>query len=259
MALFLVDGHALAYRSYFALIRNPLTNSRGENTSAVFGFTRQLLLLLKKYEPEYLAVVFDSGGETERHREYPEYKAHREAMPEDMESQLSRIVEVVEALGVAVVEEEGYEADDILATLARSAAARGIDVKILTGDKDLFQLLSDRVHVIRPAKGTALEDECGPEFVEERFGLRPSQIVDLLSLMGDASDNIPGVKGIGEKTALKLLHSFGTLDGILERIEEVEPAHVRKKLQDGRESALLSRELVRLKEVPLELALEDLA
>jgi len=259
MALFLIDGHALAYRSYFALIRNPLTNAKGENTSAVFGFVRQLLLLLKKYDPSYLAVVFDSGGETERHREYPEYKANREAMPDEMESQLSRIIEVIEALGIAVVEEEGYEADDILATLARSASERGMEVKILTGDKDLFQLLSDRVHVIRPAKGTALEDECGPEYLERRFGLKPSQIVDLLALMGDSSDNIPGVRGIGEKTALKLLHSFGSLDGILERIDEVEPAHVRKKLQEGRESALFSRELVRLKEVPLELDIEDLA
>jgi DNA polymerase-1 len=258
MALFLIDGHALAYRSYFALIRNPLTNSRGENTSAVYGFIRLLLLLLRKYDPEYLAVVFDSGGETERHREYPEYKAHREAMPDDMESQLSRIVEVIEALGVTVVEEEGCEADDILATLAKSAADRGIDVKILTGDKDLFQMLSDRVHIIRPGRGTALEDECGPEYLEERFGLRPAQVVDLLALMGDASDNIPGVRGIGEKTALKLLHTFGSLDAILAHVEEVEPQHVRKKLQEGRESAIFSRELVRLKDISLDLDIEDL-
>ena len=259
MALFLIDGHALAYRSYFALIRNPLTNSKGENTSAVYGFTRMLLLLLRKYDPEYLAVVFDSGGETERHREYPEYKAHREAMPDDMESQLSVIVDVIEALGITVVEEEGYEADDILATLAKKAEGSGVEVKILTGDKDLFQLLSEKVHVILPARGRALENECGPEYIEERFGLRPSQIVDLLALMGDASDNIPGVMGIGEKTALKLLHSFGSLDEILERIDEVEPVHVRKKLQEGSESALFSRELVRLKDVPLELDLDDLA
>jgi DNA polymerase-1 len=258
MALFLIDGHALAYRSYFALIRNPLTNSRGENTSAVYGFTRLILLLLRKYDPQHLAVVFDSGGETERHREYPEYKAHREAMPDDMESQLSRIVEVLEALGVEVVEEEGYEADDILATLARRAAERGMDVKILTGDKDLFQMLSERVHIILPGRGTALEDECGPEYLEERFGLRPAQIVDLLALMGDASDNIPGVKGIGEKTALKLLHAFGSLDEILERMDEVEPAHVRRKLQEGRESALFSRELVRLKDIQLDLDIDDL-
>ena len=259
MALFLIDGHALAYRSYFALIRNPLTNSRGENTSAVYGFIRMLLLLLRKYDPEYLAVVFDSGGETERHREYPDYKANRESMPDDMENQLSLIVEVLEALGVTVVEEEGYEADDILATLALRAAGRGIDVKILTGDKDLFQMLSDKVHIIRPGRGTALEDECGPEYLEDRFGLRPEQIVDLLALMGDSSDNIPGVKGIGEKTALKLLHEFGSLDGILGSIEEVEPGHVRKKLEEGSGSALFSRELVRLKDVPLEMDIEDLA
>ena len=258
MALFLIDGHALAYRAYFAMIRNPLTNSKGENTSAVFGFTRTLLALLEKYDPDHIAVVFDSGGETERHREFPDYKANREEMPDEMGSQLSRIVDVVEALGVTVIEEEGYEADDILATLAKRAEEKRVDVKIVTGDKDLFQLLSERIHVIRPSRGTALEDECGPEYVQERYGLEPSRIVDLLSLMGDASDNIPGVRGIGEKTALKLLHEFGSLDAIYERFDEVEPAHVRKKLEEGRESAILSHALVKLKDVPLGLDLEDL-
>ena len=258
MTLFLIDGHALAYRSYYAFIRNPLTNSKGENTSAVFGFLRVLLLLQKKFAPEYFAVVFDSDEETERHREFSDYKANREEMPDEMESQFPWIVEIIESLGISVIEEPGYEADDIIATLAREAESKGHDVRIITADKDLFQLLSDHVRIIRPGKGTSLEDEIGPEFVDKRFGLEPSQIADLLALMGDSSDNIPGVKGIGEKTALKLLHRYGSLDEIMDRVDEIEPSHVREKLERGVESANLSRGLVTLIDVPLDLTLEDL-
>lgn len=259
MILFLVDGHALAYRAYFAFIKNPLMNSRGENTSAIFGFTRAIMQLMKKYAPRYLAVVFDSEEETERHREYREYKAHRERMPDEMAGQLPVILELLDALGVPVVIRPGYEADDILATLARRAAASGMDVKIVSGDKDMFQLLSGRVRVIRPSRGTALEDEIGPEYVEKRFGLRPEQVVDLLALMGDSSDNIPGIRGVGEKTALKLLHSFGSLDAILNGLEEVKPDKLRIKIEGGVEDAVMSRSLVELKEVPLDLALEELS
>ncbi len=258
MTLFLIDGHALAYRSYYAFIRNPLTNSKGENTSAVFGFLRVMMLIQKKFAPEYIAVVFDSGEETERHREFSDYKANRVEMPDEMESQFPWIIGIVESMGISVLEEPGYEADDIIATLAREAECKGHDVRIITADKDLFQLLSDRVRIIRPAKGTSLEDEIGPGYLEERFGLEPSQMVDLLALMGDSSDNIPGVKGIGEKTALKLLHRFGSLDEMLERADEIEPSHVREKIEKGVESAILSRELVTLIDVPLEIELEDL-
>jgi DNA polymerase-1 len=259
MTLFLIDGHALAYRSYYAFIRNPLTNSKGENTSAVFGFLRVLLLLLRKFDPEYLAVVFDSGEETERHREFSEYKANREEMPDEMESQFPWIIEAVEALGIAVIEQPGYEADDVIATLAREAERDGNEVRIITADKDLFQLLSSKVKIIRPGKGTSLEDEIGPEYVKKRFGLSPSQVADLLALMGDSSDNIPGVKGIGEKTALKLLHEFGSLSEIMERVDEIEPSHVREKIESGVDDASLSKELVTLMDVPLDLALADLA
>ena len=257
--LFIVDGHALAYRAHFAFIRNPLINSRGENTSAVFGFTRMLLLLLKKYDPRYLAVVFDSGEETERHREFPEYKAHRPEMPDDMVSQLPWIFDVTEALGIRVIREPGIEADDLIASLARRANAAGLGATIVTGDKDFFQLLSDRIHIIRPDRGSALEEEIGPEFCAERFALPPERVVDLLALMGDSSDNIPGVKGIGEKTALTLLHEFGSLDALFARIDEVKPAHVREKLKGGVESAMLSRELVRLRNVEVDFSLPALA
>ncbi|UCF06218.1 MAG: DNA polymerase I [bacterium] len=257
MALYLIDGHAIAYRSHFAFIRNPLTNTKGENTSAVFGFLRTLQLLMKKYHPEHLAVIFDSEEETGRHREFPDYKAQREEMPDELEVQIPWILDLLEAMGIPVLTHPGYEADDVIATLARQAEVQGEDVRIVTGDKDLFQLLSDRIHILRPSRGTGLEDEITMGYLEKRFGLRPGQIVDLLALMGDSSDNIPGVKGIGEKTALKLLHRFGSLDAVLERIDEVEPGHVQSKIRTGREDALFSRGLVTLQEVPLGTTWED--
>ena len=258
MALFLIDGHAIAYRSYFAFIHNPLTNSRGENTSAVYGFLRTVLQLIEHYDPEMLVCVFDSEEETARHRDYPDYKAHREEMPDDLSPQFPVIVEMLEAMGIPVVVKPGYEADDIIATLAREAEVDGMDVRIVSGDKDLFQLLSDRVRIIRPGKGTNLKDVAGPDMVAEKYGLRPGQVVDLLALMGDSADNIPGVRGIGEKTALKLLRDFDSLDAILERSGEIEPAHVRRKIEEGREDALMSKELVTLIEVPLDITFDQL-
>jgi DNA polymerase-1 len=252
MALFLIDGHAIAYRSYYAFINNPLTNARGENTSAVYGFLRTILQLMDRYDPEIIACVFDSEEETERHREYSEYKAHRKEMPDDLSPQFPVIIRMLEAMGIPVVVKPGYEADDIIATLAREAEAEGMDVRIVTGDKDLFQLLSDRVNIIRPGKGTNLSDLAGPELVARKYGLRPDQVADLLALMGDSSDNIPGVKGIGEKTAVRLLLEFGSLDAILARSAEIEPAHVRRKIEEDREGALMSKELVTLADVPLD-------
>jgi DNA polymerase-1 len=204
------------------------------------------------------ACVFDSEEETERHREYSDYKAHREEMPDDLSPQFPVIVEMLEAMGIPVVIKPGYEADDIIATLAKEAEAEGIDVRIVTGDKDLFQLLSDRVRIIRPGRGTNLKDVAGPEIVDEKYGLHPDQVADLLALMGDSADNIPGVKGIGEKTALKLLHDFGSLDAILERSAEIEPAHVRRKIEEGREGALMSKDLVTLVDVPLDITCKQL-
>jgi DNA polymerase-1 len=258
MALFLIDGHAIAYRSYYAFIRNPLTNSRGENTSAVYGFLRTVLQLIDGYDPEMLACVFDSEEETERHAGFADYKANRQEMPEELVPQFEVIFEMLEAMGIPVLLKPGYEADDIIATLALAAEKEGIDVRIVTGDKDLFQLLSDRVKVIRPAKGTNLTDIAGPELVGRKYGLEPGQVADLLALMGDSVDNIPGVKGIGEKTAVKLLKQFGSLDELYERSAEIEPAHVRKKIEEGREDAMMSRDLTRLLEVPLEVEPADL-
>jgi len=256
--LFLIDGHALAYRAYFALIRNPLLNSKGDNTSAAFGFTRMLLLLIKKYNPTHVAVVFDSEEETQRHRDFPDYKANREEMPDDMQKQLPWILEITEALGIKVLVEPGLEADDIIATLARKAETQGYNVKIVTGDKDFFQLLSKQVHIIRPSKGTSLEDEIGPDYPDRRFGIKSSQVVDLLALMGDSSDNIPGVRGIGEKTAVKLLSEFHSLKEIYDNLDRVTPESLRKKLIEGKDDAFLSYDLVQLKDVPVPIELDEL-
>ncbi len=258
MELILIDGHAMAYRAYYAMIRSPLTNSRGENTSAVFGFARVIIQILNKYDPDHLAVVFDSGEPTDRHRIFPEYKANRKPMPDDMVYQIPVIQSLLEAMGIPVVITPGYEADDIIATLARRESGQGNRVRIISGDKDLFQLLSDSVKMVRPSRGVNLSNEVGPEYLQDKFGLAPEQITDYLALKGDSSDNIPGVSGIGEKTALKLLSEFGSLDNILEDIENVQPKHVREKLRKGREDALLSRELVRLRDVPGDFSLEDM-
>ncbi len=258
MEIILIDGHALAYRAYYAFVRNPLINSKGENTSAVYGFTRVILQILNKFEPRRIAVAFDSEEETERHRQYGEYKAHRKEMPEDMVTQLPLIEKMMEALGIPTLECPGYEADDIIATVARKAESQGMDVKIISGDKDLYSLLSERVHMIKPSRGGELESEITPEDVKEKYGLEPEQMVDFLSLMGDSSDNIPGVRGIGEKTALKLLHQFGSVDNIIASIDQVNPPHLRKKLREGSDDLKLSRELVELREVELESPVSDM-
>ncbi len=258
MTIFLVDGHAIAYRSYYAFIRNPLTNSRGENTSAVFGFVRLILRLLEKYAPDHLVVAFDSEEETGRHQQYAQYKANRVAMPEDMRPQIPVIVDMLKAMGLPVLMAPGYEADDIIATIALQAAGDGLDVRIVSSDKDLFQLLGDRVKMIRPSKGNDLENEIGPEYLRERFGLTPDQIVDLLAMMGDSSDNIPGINGVGEKTALKLLHEYGTLDKVIENADRIQPAHIGRKIVEGKNDAIFSRELIKLVDVPMEFRYDSL-
>jgi len=245
MSLFLVDGHALAYRSYFAFSRQPLVNSKGEETSAVYGFLNTILALLYKYNPSHLGVAFDSTGKTFRHEMFTEYKAHRAEMPEGLVSQLPVILAVLDAMRVPYLHAPGYEADDIIATLARRLEAEA-PVKIVSGDKDLFQLINARTHVIRPGRGSVLENELDPDGLVAFLGLRPDQIIDYLALVGDSSDNVPGVRGIGEKTAKALLAAHGTLDGIYRDIDSVRPPSVQKKLASQRETAYLSRRLVTL-------------
>ncbi|MFQ5614347.1 MAG: DNA polymerase I [Anaerolineae bacterium] len=241
--LVLIDGHALAYRAYFGM---PATFSTGggEPTHAVYGFTNMLLAVWKEHEPDYFIVTFDKG-DTFRHEMYGEYKATREKMPDDLHHQIGRIEQLVRAFNMPVFVKEGYEADDLLGTLARQAAGRGIESLIVTGDRDTFQLIAPRIKVLisgRSFNDRLVYDEAK---IQERYGLSPAQLIDLKGLVGDASDNIPGVKGIGEKGGAKLLQQFGTLEGIYDNLDSL-PKGIRAKLEAGRDSAFLSRDLGRI-------------
>ncbi|MBI9108472.1 MAG: DNA polymerase I [Spirochaetales bacterium] len=242
-ALYLLDGYSLIYRSYFAFINRPLLNSSGFNTSAVFGFFRSIAALFEKYEPKLFGVILDSSVPTFRHDMYPEYKANREKAPEDLHSQIPVIQEVLKAMNIKSVRMDGYEADDIIAYFARKCVEEDRPCYIITGDKDLLQLVGKGVKIMKPDKGDYQVLDEGD--VADVWGVRPDQIIDYLALTGDASDNIPGVKGIGPKTAVSLLADFETLDDIYENVGKLSAGN-QKKLTEGRENAYLSRKLVTL-------------
>lgn len=243
--LFLVDGHALAYRSYFATIRAPMTNSKGQATGAVLGFANSVLRMLQDFAPPYVAVVFDSPKPTFRHEMYKEYKANREAMPDDMRSQIPLIMQLVDSLNITRLAREGLEADDIIAWLSRRAASEGYTVRILSKDKDLLQLVDDRVHLLSPETGGGLK-EMGPAEVKEKMGVAPGQIRDLLALMGDSSDNVPGVPGVGPKTAVKILAKTGDIDTLLKDPSVLKNPKLQAKIEDNLDKIELSRRLVTL-------------
>ncbi|KPJ74860.1 MAG: DNA polymerase I [Deltaproteobacteria bacterium SG8_13] len=236
--LYLIDGTAYVYRAFHAI--RSLSNSRGMPTNAVFGFTRMLIKLMQDRQPEYAVMLFDAKGPTFRHERFPQYKANRPPMPEDLVAQLPIIKEVTQGFNFPVLEMPGFEADDLIGTLARHAAAAGFDVVMITGDKDFVQLITDQATVWDPMKDEAL-DRKG---VEEKFGLQPNQMVDVMGLCGDAADNVPGVPGIGMKTALSLIQEFGSMDNLYERLESISREKQRRKLVDYKDQALLSRELV---------------
>lgn len=241
--LYLLDGHALAYRAYFALTRGSqsFTTKAGEPTAGTFGFTSVVLRVLEQEKPDYLAVAFDTG-KTFRDDLFPEYKGTRAKMPDDLRPQINRIRQMVDALGIPRLEVEGFEADDVLGSIARRAAAEGYGVKILTGDRDLLQLVDNRILVNLPGKSLAEAKDYRAEDVQEYLGVRPDQIVDYKALVGDKSDNIPGVAGVGEKTAVTLLGKYDTLEGVYAHLPEI-GGSVQKKLEAGRADADLSRKL----------------
>ncbi len=256
--LFLVDGSAIFYRAYFAFIRNPLINSKGENTSATFGFLNSLLKIIRDEDPDYMVVVFDTKEPTFRHKMYEEYKSTRAKMPDELVLQLPRIREATEALNLPSLEKEGYEADDIIGTLARKGEEKGMKVWIVTGDKDMFQLVSDKVKIYNPGKGSNEAERLDPKGVEKKFGAPPEKVVDVLAMMGDSSDNVPGIPGVGPKTALSLIAEFGTLDKIIESSDKIKAKGVRNKVQNNIEQARLSRKLVTIDtHVPIEYSLKD--
>ncbi|THJ09328.1 MAG: DNA polymerase I [Nitrospira sp. CG24C] len=235
--LYLIDGSAYIYRAFFAL--PALNNSKGLQTNAILGFTTTLLKIIREKKPDGLVVAFDEKGPTLRHAEFTAYKAQRPPMPEGMSAQIPYIHRVVDALNIPAVRQAGYEADDLIGTLAHQAEQAGFDVVIVTGDKDMLQLLTPHVRIYDPVKDKWLgEAEC-----RERFGVEPARVVEIMGLMGDAADNIPGVKGIGEKTAMKLIAQFGTIEELLRRVEEVTPPRIKALLIDQAENARLSRRL----------------
>jgi len=252
--LYLIDGSGFAYRSYYA-IRSGLTDSKGRPTNAVFGFARILLKILREEEPSHVVVVFDVGRKTFRNEIYPEYKAQRQETPEDLKSQFPLMHELVQALDLPLLLVPGVEADDVIGTLARRAEKAGMEAVIVSCDKDLLQLVTDRTSVYNPAKGDA-GIRYSPGGVKERFGVNPDHVIDVLALMGDASDNVPGVHGIGEKTAHKLLETYGALEGVYEHLDELK-GKMKENLAQDREMAFLSRKLVTIDtEVPLDLTLD---
>ncbi len=263
--LFLIDGYALIYRAFFAMISRPLRTSRGENTSAAWGVANFLHRLFTEHHPEYVAWVHDAGTSF-REEVYPEYKATREKLDEelqeDFDRSVERIEELLDAFAVPLVAVEGYEADDVLGTLATRAAEAGLEAVIVSGDKDFYQLIGPRISLLNPGRhGPAAVDEqwVTPENAGERLGVPPERVIDFLALVGDSSDNIPGVRGVGEKTARKLIEEYGDLDSILQHAEEVKAKRAREALLSDADQARLSRELVTIRrDVPVDLDLEGL-
>jgi DNA polymerase I len=243
--LFLLDAYGSIYRSYFAFISKPLRNPQGQNVSAAFGFFRGIFQLWDQYRPQYFAAVFDSPGPTFRHGMYPDYKATRQKAPEDLHTQIPLVREILDLLGIPSIAADGYEADDLIATIAERCRKEGRQCYVVSADKDLLQLVDGPVRALRPDRDQGYR-LIGPAEVQEEWGIPPALILDYLSLTGDSSDNIPGVPGVGDKTALKLLSEFGSFDAIWAGLDTVKPDGLRKKLESGQESAMLSRKLVTL-------------
>ncbi|MBN2030508.1 DNA polymerase I [bacterium] len=259
--LFLLDGTALAYRSYFAFIRSPLINSKGVNTSGVFGFTNTLIKIIKENNPDLIACAFDTSAPTFRHKTFLEYKATRQKMPDELAEQLPMIRQIVEAFNIPLIEVEGFEADDVMGTLAKQAEAKGIITFLVTGDKDFMQLVSDRVKMYSLSKGGRGNESLivGPEGVVEKMGVKPEQVIDLLGLTGDSSDNVPGVPGIGPKTAKELIEIFGSLEALLNKADKIPRQRIREMVLSHKDQALLSKKLVTIcTDVPLNLKISDL-
>lgn len=257
--LFLLDAYALIYRAYYAMIRTPRINSKGFNTSAILGFINTLEDVIKKEKPTHIGIAFDPKGKTFRHEAYEQYKAQREETPEVIRESVPVIKEFIKAYNIPILEVAGFEADDVVGTLAKQAEKRGILTYMMTPDKDYGQLVSENVLIYRPKYGDKEYEVMGPERVKEKFGVETTeQIIDLLGLMGDSSDNIPGCPGVGEKTAQKLISRFGSIENILANTEEI-TGSLQKRIEENREKIIFSKFLATIKtDVPIELDMETL-
>ncbi|MCM3002771.1 DNA polymerase I [Priestia koreensis] len=256
--LILIDGNSIAYRAFFAL--PLLNNDKGIHTNAVYGFTMMLMRIIEEEKPTHMLVAFDAGKTTFRHKTFTEYKGGRQKTPPELSEQFPFIRELLDAYQVKRYEIENYEADDIIGTLSLQAEKDGFEVKVISGDKDLLQLVSDRVTVDITRKGITEVDSYNPAAIDEKYGITPDQIIDMKGLMGDSSDNIPGVPGVGEKTALKLLKEHETVEKLLTAIDQVSGKKLKEKLEEFKDQALMSKELATIfREVPMEMAVTDLA
>ncbi len=252
--IYLIDGSSYIYRAYHAM--GGLSNSKGFPTGAVFGFTNMIVKTLKDKSPKNIAVVFDAKGPNFRHEMYPEYKANRPPMPEDLRLQIPLIHEIVDAYRLPSLSVQGFEADDVIATITRQAREKGWDVVIVSGDKDLTQLVQEGVRMWDPQKDVTYD----PEMVKKKFGVPPDRIVEFMALAGDTSDNVPGVAGVGPKTAAKLIEEFGSLEGVYAAVDGISQKKLKENLSKHKDNAFLSRDLVRLdQEVPTGKGLDDLA
>jgi DNA polymerase-1 len=249
--LYILDSYGLIYRAYFAFINRPLVNDKGENVSAIFGFFRNFYNILKDYNPKYAVAAFDSRTPTFRHEMYADYKANRDKTPEDLHAQIPIIENILISLGIPVIRKDGFEADDVIATISECAYKTGRPVKILSGDKDLMQLINDSTTMLKPEKSGGWAD-IDKDAVFEEWGIAPENMLDMLSLQGDSADNIPGVKGIGKKTAQKLITEYGNLEGIYEHADQL-TGSLGNKIREGKDNAYFSRKLVQLRyNVPVE-------
>lgn len=256
--LFIIDGYAILYRAHYALIRNPLITSYGFHTSALFGFTNQLIKIIKDENPDYLVCAFDSKEKTFRHKIYSDYKANRPEMPEELQKQIPHLWELLDGMNIPVLRKPGYEADDIIGTVTESVLDKKIQSYIVSGDKDFMQLINDKVFLYTPGKRNSAPDIYDKDGVIKKWGLPPEKIIDLLALMGDSSDNVPGVAGVGVKTAVKLLKEYDNIESVLDNAPKISNKRVHNGLINGRDKAFLSKELVTIiKDVEVDTNVEN--
>ncbi|MDG2169647.1 MAG: 5'-3' exonuclease H3TH domain-containing protein, partial [Opitutales bacterium] len=257
--LYLLDGMALIYRAHFAFIRNPIVNSKGVNTSAAFGYVNTILDLIKNRNPTHIAVAFDTSAPTQRHIDYPPYKAQREEMPEDLRAAIPSVYEMTAALNIPALKKDGYEADDLIGTIAKRYVKEGFDVYMVTPDKDFAQLVEPGIFLYKPGRQGSDAEIMGVEEVKEKYGLdSPEQVIDLLGLWGDSADNIPGVPGIGQKTGAKLLQQFGSIEEILANTDQLKGKQ-KENLENFAEQARISRKLATIwTDSPIEVSEEEL-
>lgn len=255
--LLILDGHSLMYRAFFAL--PPLTNKEGIHTNAIYGFIKMLLKMKEEIKPNYIVIAFDKKAPTFRHKEYEDYKAGREKMPSELNEQFPIVKDILNKLAINIFEIDGFEADDLIGTLSQFAEGKGIEVYIVTGDKDALQLATDNVKIVINKKGMSEKEIYDRNRMIEEYEVTPTQFIDVKGLMGDKSDNIPGVPGIGTKTAFKLIKEYGSIENVLENIENISGKKMKQNLIEYREQAIFSKKLATIcKNVPIEIDLEEI-